>query len=83
MKRWKQVSHVVIYFLGIDVREDEKEDGRQDNGNTSPDVDWTVASILYAASPEENCIALEILVILPEDSALRVVVSTALVRLNR
>lgn len=76
-------SVVVIYFLDIDLRVDQKKDGRQDKDDTGRDVHWTIASILHAASPPEDRIALEILVVLPESTSLRVMVVAALARMNR
>lgn len=76
-------SVVVIYFLDIDLRVDQKEDGRQDKNDTGRDVHWTVASILHTASPPEDCISLEILVVFPEDTSWRIVVVVALARINR
>ena len=78
-----QVSHHITQVFGKDLREDKEENARHDHDDASRDIDWAVASILHAASPPEDRIALEVLVVLTQSALSRFGMLACLVRLNR
>ena len=66
-----------------DSRVDKEENGGYDHDNASPDINWTVASILHATTPPEYRVALKILVVFAEDAFLRFGMLTRLASVDR